>query len=272
MIHLMNGADAAKALEAAFELDENLRGPIVILNDHLEFGPLQPEGEESLDALRTKFHAEISGQADIQSNDEATLLELLRKAQEEEEPVCFWMAPNARDACTYYWLLPYFKAMPGVLHSIQIPGLPFLNEKGQLFYPTHFGQVPAREFLKTKRLLKELSPADFETDGDEWQRLQQDGKWIRTHEGGKKLQSKEAHAFDHLITSAVGTDFQRASRVLQDALKKTNHPLLPVYMEWRLRQLIAEGKLELKGDSAKPLKDFEVRKAGEVPTDSPTVA
>lgn len=271
MIHLMNGIDAAKALEAAFELDENLRGPIVVLNDHLEFGPLQPESEESFDTLRTKYQAEISGQADIQSNDEATLLELIQNAQREEEPVCFWMAPNARDTCTYYWLLPYFKSMPDVLHSIQIPGLPFLNEKGQLFYPSHFGQIQAREFLKTKRLLKVLSIADFETDGDEWQRLQQDGKWIRTHEGGKKLQSKEAHAFDHLITAVAGNDFQRASRVLQDAFKRTSHPLLPTFMEWRLRQMIAEGKLELKGDSSKPLKDFEIRKGGQVPLESQTV-
>jgi peptide deformylase len=74
-----------------------------------------------------------------------------------------------------------------MLHTINIVGLPFLNEKGQLFYPTNFSQIPAKEFLKTKRLLKEVTPAEYEVEGDEWARLQQENAWVRTYEGGKKI-------------------------------------------------------------------------------------
>jgi hypothetical protein len=50
---------------------------------------------------------------------------------------------------------------------LNIIGLPFLNEKGQLFYPKNFSEVVPTEFLKTKRLLKKLTVADYEEAGEE---------------------------------------------------------------------------------------------------------
>lgn len=265
MIHILTNEEAAKNLEAAFELDENLNGGILVLKDHLENGPWTPEEQdEEHDALRTAFWEPLSVHHTPHiMDDRQQVLALIEKANAEEEPVCFWMAPNAHDVCAYYWLLSLFRKQEDMLHVIQINGLPFLNEKGQLFYPKSFSEVLPKEFSKTKRLLKRVTAAEFEVDGDEWKRLLSENGWIRLYEGGKKIITKDVTYFDSLIMACIGNDFQKAQKIVGEALKKANpYSLHPLYAEWRLRQLIGQGELIVNGDASKSLREFELKKPG----------
>lgn len=267
MIHIITGNDAAKNLEAAFELDQNLRGEIVILQDNLSFGPVCAEDAEAKhNEIRTAFWKRITRSEELEYIDENLIKLLIVKAQREEEPVCFWLSPNAADVCAYFWLLPYFKAHPGMLHTINIIGLPFLNEKGQLFYPTHFSQIPSKEFSKTKRLLREVTPAEYETEGDEWQRFVTENKHIRIYEGGKKIACKEESYFDTQIKNTVGPDFQKASKIVNEVVKKSTHFPHPAFIENRIRELIASVEITAQGDLTKTSKDFEIKKIGEAIT------
>jgi Protein of unknown function/Domain of unknown function (DUF1835) len=259
VIHILVGDEAAKNLELAFQEDENLRGEILVLRDTLGIGPLLPSAEEDWKTLRTNFWKTINPSFEEIVNDEEVLKQIIDKAVADEEPACFWMAPCVSDACAYYWLLPYFKAHPGMLHVIQIVGLPFLNEKGQLFYPNNFSYVLPKEFVKTKRLLKEVSPAEFEIDGDEWQRLSEENTWVRIYEGGKKVISKPNTHFDLLLTNCLTDTFAKAHKIVNETMKKITQTLSPQYLEWRLRELISEQKVVVNGDIQKGLKEFEVK-------------
>ena len=46
-------------------------------------------------------------------------------------------------------------------------------------------------------------------------------------------------------------------------LAKFNLPPGDLYLGWRLRKMAEAGKLELQGDTAKSLKDFEVKLPGD---------
>ncbi len=263
MIHLIAGEEAAKNLELAFELDENLKGEIVLLKDNLSTGPIVIADEQNFNTLRTNYWRKLLRNDEIEIIDEHTIKLLIVRAVRDEEPICFWMSPNATDINAYFWILPYFKPHPELLHTINIIGLPFLNEKGQLFYPTHFSQIPAKEFLKTKRLLKEVTPAEYETEGDEWQRLQQENTWVRIYEGGKKITSKENTFFDSIIKSVTSTEFQKASKIVHEAVKKNTHFPPPSFIEWRIRDMVQLNELSTQGDLSKASKDFEVKKVGD---------
>lgn len=267
MIHIITGEEAAKNLTAAFELDENLQGDIVILKDHLGVGPLSSSNETeeiSHDTLRSAFWNTISPQVEPWvMDDEAKILALITKVLEEEEPCCFWLAPNVTDVCAYLWLLPFFKKHPSVLHTINVIGLPFLNEKGQMFYPNTFAQIPPKEFVKTKRLLKEVSPAEYEVEGDEWARLQAEQTWVRTHEGGKKVASKENAFVDSQLKTIISAEFQKAHKVVNEAFKKSTQTIPAAFFEYRLRKLIEAEAISVQGDVTKTSRDFEVKKIGE---------
>lgn len=270
MIHILTTEEAAKNLEAAFEMDENLKGEILVLKDQLGNGPLSTEvDEEKQDEERTAFWQQLSlHHMPHPIDDRQQMLNLVEKAVAEEEPVCFWMAPNVHDVCAYYWLLSFFRQHEDMLHLIKINGLPFLNEKGQIFYPKSFSEVLPKEFSKTKRLLKRVTPAEYEVDGDEWKRIVSENSWVRLYEGGKKIITKGAEYFDNLILSCIGNEFQKGQKIVGEAVKKASHQSLnPFYAEWRLRQLIEQGELITNGDPSKPLREFEVKKAGAASVD-----
>ncbi len=264
MIHIIVGDEAAKNLQAAFELDENLRGEIVVLKDTLGIGPIQTEDEHLHDDMRTEFWKTIAPlQPEQVVMDRHHLRLLIDKALTEEEPVCFWLAPCVSDVCAYFWLLPYFKKYPDMLHTINIIGLPFLNEKGQLFYPKNFSEVTPKEFMKTKRLLKKVTVAEYEVEGDEWTKLQSDGTWIRTYEGGKQISSRNLTFFDSLLTSSLTPEFQKGSKVVNEALKKSTQTVTHLFLEWRLRELVIDQSIMINGDVEKAVKDFDVKKTGD---------
>jgi hypothetical protein len=262
MIHILVGHEAAKNLEAAFALDENLQGEILVLRDTLGIGEILSTPEISHDDVRTGSWQVIVPGFQDQVSDEQQLLATIQKALENEEPVCFWLSPCVSDVCAYYWLLSYFKPYPEMLHTINIIGLPFLNEKGQLFYPSNFSQVPPKEFKKTKRLLKEVSISEYEVETDEWKRLQQENAWVRTYEGGKKITSRDITYFDGVISSVVASTMQKANKIIHEAMKKIPQTISHLFLEFRLRQLLQQGAFAFNGPIDAPLKELEVKLAG----------
>jgi hypothetical protein len=262
IIHIIVGDEAAKPLQEAQLLDPSLEGQIVVLKDTLGIGPLYTQEGETFSAIRTNFWKSIG--ASFSENqvvdDEQNIIKLCEELQPNSQ-VWFWMAPCATDVMAYYWLLTYFEKHPGVLHCIFINSLPFFNAKGTLFYPKNFSDVLPREMVKCQKLVKDVSPADYEIDGDEWPKLFGENAMIRSHEGGKKILSRNETHVDGLILNQFQftNDFVKANKVISQALSKGTDGISDIFITHRLQTLITEGKLETQGEGKKGLKDLEVR-------------
>lgn len=243
MIHIITGEHSAAQLRKAFLLDENLRGEIFVLNDYLHIGEIFSTPEISHQEIRNSFWKNIVSEEELVPNDVETIQNCIDKANTDEEPVCFWMAPSARDICNYYFLLRFFKPHKGMLHTIQIAGLPFLNEKNQLFIPNSFAEIPPKEFTKTKRLLKEVSAAEYELDIDEWNKIMNENAPLRIYEGGKKIVSKDVNYVDKVILSVLSSDNKKLSRILNDFTKKTTWEVPNSYVKKRLITMAQEGDI-----------------------------
>ncbi|MFX9061550.1 DUF1835 domain-containing protein, partial [Acinetobacter baumannii] len=85
--------------------------------------------------------------------------------------VWVWMGQNAHDVCGYYWVISQFKDFAGRIHVLYLNNLPFFNEKGNIFYPTHLHEIQPKEFIKAKKLARPISLSEFEVDPDEWKKI-----------------------------------------------------------------------------------------------------
>ncbi|ASZ15068.1 DUF1835 domain-containing protein [Chitinophaga pendula] len=291
LLHIVFGAASKPTLEAAFDLDEQLKGEMLPFEDDLSVGPLfildTKEGQES----RYRWWQQLAGirepePAPAQENNtpppvstapgsaedtDAARCKAL-KARLKTEPelqAWIWAGQNARDVCGYYWLVSQLYDFAGRIHIIYLNNLPFLNEKGAIFYPTHLHQIQPREFLKAKKLAREVSLAEFELDGDEWHRLMNENAGIRQLEGGKKIKGESADFHDKDLISQSGKEFQKASKVVGAVTGKLKYPVMDQYLGWRLKELIADGKLESKGE-LKTIRDFEVKLPGDPSPDNTT--
>ncbi len=261
--HIIVGHEAAKPLQEAMLLDEGLQGEIIVLQDTLGIGPIHVAEGETFTQVRTNFWKSITPTwpAEQQVIDSENIEKLCANLQSNQQ-VWFWMAPCVSDVMAYYWLLPYFASYSGVLHTLFINSLPFFNVKGTLFYPKNFSEVLPREMVKCQRLVKDVSSADYEIDGDEWPKLAGENALIRSHEGGKKIMSRNDNHLDSLLLNQFqfSKEFVKASKVISQALSKQAETVSDLFLIHRLHTLIADGTLQVNGDSAKALNSFEVKR------------
>ncbi len=267
MIHIVfNEADVA-VLKQAIELDESLQGEVIQINDDLAVGPIENiHLGEGIEIRKNWWREVLAGGGDLdgaldndEKNDLNTIANLVGAMRRNEEDVLWiWAAQNKHDVCGYYWLLHYVKEFQGRVSILYLNNLPFLNEKGQVFYPTWLSEITAKEFLKAKKLAREITLSEFEVDPDEWAKLCNENGCVRLLEGGKKLVSEDANFYDAELKKYVTADWQKASKIIHQFLSKAQHKTGDMFLLWRLKKMIAMELFDVQG-KVRYMKDFEVK-------------
>jgi hypothetical protein len=268
MIHIVFNTADIVALEAAIELDETLSGKIIEIKDDYAVGPLldiyETEGYQNRrDWWKNVLtHSPYEDQLDI-VDDKLTVHQLQNALNHDEnESIWIWMGQNAHDVCGYYWLMSQFKEYQNRIHVLYLNNLPFLNEKGQLFYPTHLSQILPKEFLKAKKLARPITLSEFELDPDEWKKICNENEGVRFLDGGKKLISMGIGYYDKEILSLLTKNAQKLQSALGNILTKMKVKTGDAFIVFRLKALEEEGKLVIAGDWNKGWKDLVIQMPG----------
>jgi hypothetical protein len=260
--HIVTGDLASASLKEAIAMNTEMEGEILVIKDVLSVGPLQKEEGQKFSELRTVFWQQVApnDKNPIHADDLDRLLQTGNElSKNESDKVWVWVAPWPADICTYHWMLQYLGKYIGRLYVINIAGLPFLDEDGKVFFPRSIAEIQPKELVKARRLARLVTPAELEVDGDEWKKIVKENAGIRTLEGGKRLLSKNEDYYDNQLISFVSQQYQKASKIVGQALSKFNIPTGDMYLGWRLRKMVEADRLQLQGDVSKTLKDYEVR-------------
>jgi hypothetical protein len=255
MFHIVFDSRGAELLSAAMDMDEALDGETLLIGDDYSVGPIQDLFSEPGLAARKAWWDEIregySSQDESNTEpDHVTLGKIVRRMEEEEfDQIWIWVAPNVRDVCGYYWLTARLKAFAGRIYLVSLNNLPFIGEKGNVFYPAFLSEIPPREFIKAQKLARPVSLAEFETDPDEWLRLASENKNLRLLEGGKKIVQQDDDYYDRAIQHFLQPVFQKISRTVHQFLLKSPEKLNESFLLWRLKQLVTIGSAEQQGET-----------------------
>jgi hypothetical protein len=253
MFHIVFDSRGAELLNAAMDLDKALDGEVVLIQDDYSVGPIQNLFSDEGRAERKKWWDEIRQESSgslLEESDSGTLMKILERMQEEEfDQIWIWMAPNVRDVSGYYWLIAQLKEFSGRIYLLSLNNLPFINEKGNVFYPVSLAEIPAREFVKARKLARPVSPAEFETDPDEWVRLAAENKNLRLLEGGKKIVQQSDDYYDKQIMHFIQPAFQKIQRTTHQIVLKSSEKLNESFLTWRLKHLVASGLAEQQGET-----------------------
>jgi hypothetical protein len=266
MIHIVFNEADVEVLKKAIELDESMAGDVIEIKDDYAVGPIKdiytPEGI----AARKEWWRQVLAGGDYdgkvdkgQVDDNKTVADLVQRLQEnEKEIVWVWAAQNKHDVCGYYWLMSQLKDLQGRIYILYLNNLPFINDKGAIFYPEWLNVIPPKEFLKAKKLSRQITLSEFEVDPDEWTRLQNEEKGVRILEGGKKLSQYDYDFYDSDLKKYITADWQKGSRIIHNFQNKSKQSTGDAYLLWRLKNLLAAGEYDVQGE-LKNMKDFEVK-------------
>lgn len=271
MVHVVFQQADIEALKKSFELDESLTADVVQIKDDLAVGPIAniftDEGVEARKGWWREVLAggDYEGLADEGNIDDVkTIAELKERLDNDpDEVIWIWAAQNKHDVCGYYWMVSQLKDYPGRIFILYLNNLPFLNEKGSVFYPANLYEIQPKEFVKAKRLAREITLSEFEVDPDEWEKVCKEDKGVRLLEGGKKLISEDYDLYDNELKKYITGDWQKASKIIHHYLSKSKHATGDAFLLWRLKLMIADGSFDVQGNIGK-MKDFEVKRKSAV--------
>jgi Domain of unknown function (DUF1835)/Protein of unknown function len=253
MFHIVFQRNDIAVLNQAMDLDEALDGEVQLIAGDYSLGPLEAvptaEGRDFRRQWWLGLPAEgIQGSAEFAANDEETIRMLQTRMREEEfDEIWIWVASNQQDVCGYYRILPELKEFCGRVYILSLNNLPFINDKGAVFYPSGLFEIPPREFKKAKRLARPVTVSEFEIDGDEWSRLCAENKGVRVLEGAKKIIQHDYDYFDNAIKKFAGTDFQKPNRIIHSFLLKSSVRVNEAFLHWRLKELVRSGECTEEG-------------------------
>lgn len=265
MVHIVFNENEIELMHQVQELDPTLAGQVIQIKDDYAVGPItniyDTEGYQQRrnwwkELLENTPYKERSDLVD----DKLTVFNLIKTLEENpDEELWIWMAQNQHDVCGYYWLMPQLRAFQGRVMVIYLNNLPFINEKGQIFYPTWLGEIQPSEFIKAKKLARAITLSEYEVDPDEWNKLTQENAMVRILEGGKKIASRAADFFDDEIKKNLSNDWQKASRVLHNTLHRMKVRTGDIFLMWRIKTLINERRIAVEGDENKDWKSFDIK-------------
>ncbi len=265
MIHIVFEEANVKALQTAIEMDELLQGNVVEIKDDYAVGPLTAIYETEGYQQRRDWWKELltnspyEHQIDI-VDDKLAVHQLIQQLSENtEEQAWIWMGQNAHDVCGYYWLMSQLKNFAGQIQVLYLNNLPFFNEKGNIFYPTHLYEIQPKEFLKAKKLARPITLSEFEVDPDEWKKIIEENAMVRFLEGGKKIIAKEVEFYDKHLMNQITGESQKLTKIITGTLNKMPVQTGDVFLVWRLKELAASGKIAMSGDWNKGWKEITVQ-------------
>ncbi|MEJ7739789.1 MAG: DUF3658 domain-containing protein [Chitinophagaceae bacterium] len=266
MIHIVFQEADIQALQKSFALDETLQGTILQIKDDFAVGPLAgiytAEGIEA----RKQWWREVLSGGDYEGlvdngtiDDNKSVAELIQALEHNPaEVIWIWAAQNKHDVSGYFWLMSQLQDFQGRVFILYLNNLPFINEKGHIFYPVNLFSIPPKEFVKARKLARLITLSEFEVDPDEWNKLSEENKGVRLLEGGKKLAQYDYDFYDEELVNLITNDWIKASKLIHIYLSKARHTTGDAYLLWRLKKLIEAGRLDVQGE-IKNMKDFEVK-------------
>jgi hypothetical protein len=268
MTHIVFNENEVGLMLKVIELDEALAGDVIQIKDDYAVGPVEDlyaaDGyQQRRDWWKSLLaFSPYTEQMDL-VDDKLTMHNLLKKLEEEpEEQVWIWMAQNAHDVSGYYWVMSQLKEYQSRIHVLYLNNLPFINEKGNIFYPAYLSEIQPTEFLKAKKLARPITLSEFELDPDEWKKTMNENAMVRFLEGGKKIVGKEVDFYDKDILVHVTNAPQKLMKLTGTTLSKMKVKTGDVFLIWRIREMAAAGKLQIGGDWEKGWKEITVSYPG----------
>jgi hypothetical protein len=269
MIHIVFQHSDVHVLKEAMKLDENLNGEITEIKDEWGVGPLNDLDTDEGSNTRQDWWRELLkdspyGEKLVGSFDDRETVKTIKEKLDADPGLqaWIWMGQNQHDVTGYFWLMSQLKNYQGRIMILYLNNLPFINEKGQLFYPNAVHEILPKEAVKAQKLVRPITLSEFEVDPDEWKKIAEENAAVRILEGGKKIIGKSEAFYDNEILKNITNEWQKAWRVLSNTLHRMKIKTGDVFVMWRMKYLINEGRIDVLGDVSKGWKEFDVRLPG----------
>lgn len=265
ILHMVFDQAGGEQIKQSFELEPANAGDILYIEDNYSLGPVADLSEAEGWQSRKNWWQSVldlpeDAQPEVMRSDKMKLHQLFQQLEEEEDTVLWiWMGQNERDVAGYYYIISYLMEFQGRINVLYLNNLPFIDEKGHIFYPKQLSEIQPKEFVKAARLARVVTLSEFELDPEEWDKLSKSPGAVRLLEGGKKLSARENDYYDKIILDQLGSATMKLSRLLGLLTSKAKLGVPEYYLIWRIKSLIETAQVISQGEFEKGAKNVSLK-------------
>ena len=171
--------------------------------------------------------------------------------------IVLWQGDSCHDILASAWLMTYLENRNLIWSIIDLSslspedmndGLPPVNLA--MFVPKQIS-----ELYKYKQTIGDQAQQMYR---DLWSVMRQENSAYRIKSGNEIL-SVEASHHDEFILSQIPYEWTKTSEIIGHTLGLSSHTLTDTTVEWRIRQMIRDGKIEFRGDLT-TMDQYDLRK------------
>lgn len=265
ILHMVFDQAGGEQIKQSFELEPANAGDILYIEDNYSLGPVADLSEAEGWQARKNWWQSVLGlpedvQPEVMRSDKMKLHQLFQQLEEDEDTVLWiWMGQNERDVAGYYYIISYLMEFQGRINVLYLNNLPFIDEKGHIFYPKQLSEIQPKEFVKAARLARVVTLSEFELDPEEWDKLSKSPGPVRLLEGGKKLSARENDYYDKIILDQLGSATMKLSKLLGLLTSKAKLGVPEYYIIWRIKSLIETAQVISQGEFEKGPKNVSLK-------------
>lgn len=273
-VHVMVGDSFAGSMKQALTgLQRDSSDKLIVLWENYGIGPLPRLGpDEELETRREWFTDHISGSMEIYEDYGEQIRQLRNQIASipEHADITVWTGNNGNEQ-TGLRLAVYLLQGRGSRLYVRNAGTRIetkFRRPGYEFWYHHSGEISAD---KLADILPEepemaLTPTERERLAREWEMLAASGSVLRVWRGGR-LEEADADYYDafilekldELMSGREAGSFLHTARVVGEVIGHADQFIGDSYIEYRIRQLIYDGILEIKGVPA-AMRYYKIRR------------
>jgi hypothetical protein len=253
-VHLVSSSSAAGALKVGLDRPRT----VIDFLDLFSIGPLwKLDTKIGQDYRHEWLNENINleqGDFELENNFSKTLLEL--EDLPDDVPLYIWTANNGNEQTGLRYLLFLLKSKENEVFVINTTELykRWINSNDEKLYSSMLHPTDLKFLFEKSESISPLTREERIQLQREWEVLAQSKETLRLWENGKITSVPEDY-FDGLIKETIadlqnqqGTkDFIRTGRVIGETIHQMEEMVGDCYLEYRIRHLIYNGVLELKG-------------------------
>ncbi|TKG95215.1 DUF1835 domain-containing protein [Puteibacter caeruleilacunae] len=261
-IHIVFGR-VSRCLIDSNEIDPGT-SKIISIYDDLSVGPLCDIGEEENVLRRKKWFQNVYGDISYFSeisdfiDSDLDSIESLIENSNEIGKVFLWTGSYVSEMVSTARLISHLLKLDRDILIVDYPNIAVKSVLGETVFPRSLVETAPSQVKEVLQHFRRIDEKELLAWKDLWKKQKLENGELRVLEQQKQVSVKGTDYFDSLLLRNCTEDFQKAARVIGCTLVDIDFAVNDDYLNWRLKQLASEGRIEAEGE-LQEIRDYGVR-------------
>lgn len=254
ILHLVSGYSAFACLNES--LKENKNAELIDIQEYFTIGPLfnieKKDGREKRVDYFTKLFKAIHAENMIDELQKNISTIALEKLSNSTEPIVFWYSNDTNEQIL----------LRAMCKHIEYERISLINVSDVVIDDYEIiavAQCSPQQLRQALQESRKITQKEHEQYAKEWDELMKSTSSLHVYDGNK-IVGKPDNYYDKHILAECTNEFLPASKIVGNSMGKIEENIGDSFLDYRLRELIKQGKIILNGELA-PLRDMQIKHA-----------